>query len=98
VSQNEDIYVNEQPRTLPEWGSHSLIFFRFTDQAVKIDYLDSSQYRVLMEDEFIQCPACKGEGIDLDGFLCWKCRGDGQITHTSTSKDPTDTNATRSTC
>lgn len=43
------------------------------------------------DDEFIQCPACNSEGIDLDGFVCWKCRGDGQITHDSTSKDSTDT-------
>jgi hypothetical protein len=48
--------------------------------------------RIMEDDDSIQCPVCKGEGIDLDGFVCWKCKGDGQIIHVSTSKDSTDTN------
>ena len=51
-----------------------------------------------MEDaDSTLCPACNGEGIDLDGFVCWKCKGDGQITHDSTSKDSTDTKIDKST-
>jgi ribosomal protein L37AE/L43A len=45
-----------------------------------------------MEDGFIQCPACNGEGIDLDGFACWKCKGCGQITSNNKPKESTDTN------
>jgi hypothetical protein len=52
-----------------------------------IDYLCNIRYLVSMEDDFIHCPVCNGEGIDLDGFVCWKCKGDGQITHDSTSND-----------
>jgi hypothetical protein len=44
------------------------------------------------DDDFIECPACNGEGIDLDGFACWKCRGFGQITYTNKTKKSTDTN------
>lgn len=32
-----------------------------------------------MEEPLVECPACKGEGIDLDGYLCWKCKGAGQV-------------------
>jgi hypothetical protein len=33
-----------------------------------------------MEDAaFIECPACEGEGVDLEGYICWKCKGQGQI-------------------
>ena len=35
----------------------------------------------------LSCPVCNGEGFDLDGFVCLKCKGDGQNTHISTSKD-----------
>lgn len=49
------------------------------------------------DDDFTLCPACNSEGIDLDGFVCWKCRGDGQITHDSTSKDSTDMKINKST-
>jgi DnaJ-class molecular chaperone len=31
------------------------------------------------DDAFIECEVCKGEGIDLDGYVCWKCKGYGQI-------------------
>jgi hypothetical protein len=62
-------------------------------RVVYIDYLCNIRYLVSMEDDdSIQCPVCNGEGFDLDGFVCWKCKGDGQITHSSTSKDSTDTN------
>jgi DnaJ-class molecular chaperone len=64
---------------------------------VYVDYLCNILFLVSMEDDFIQCRACNGEGIDLDGFVCWKCKGEGQITHLSTSKDSTDTNINKST-
>jgi DnaJ-class molecular chaperone len=63
-----------------------------------IDYFCNNRYLVSMEgDDSIQCPVCNGEGFDLDGFVCWKCKGDGQITHGSTSKNSIDTNINKST-
>jgi DnaJ-class molecular chaperone len=32
-----------------------------------------------VEDAFVECPACKGEGVDLEGYICWMCKGHGQI-------------------
>lgn len=28
---------------------------------------------------FIECPVCRGAGVDLEGYICWKCKGHGQI-------------------
>ena len=25
------------------------------------------------------CMICKGEGVDLDGFVCWNCKGRGYV-------------------
>jgi glycosyltransferase involved in cell wall biosynthesis len=25
------------------------------------------------DDAFIECPVCKGEGVDLEGYICWIC-------------------------
>jgi hypothetical protein len=43
-------------------------------RVVCVDYLCNIRYLVSMEDDSIQCRACNGEGIDLDGFVCWKCK------------------------
>ena len=37
--------------------------------------------------DLIECPACKGEGVDMDGFQCWRCKGSGEITNSAISKD-----------
>jgi hypothetical protein len=45
-----------------------------------IDHFCIIRYSVSMEDDdSIQCPVCNGEGFDLDGFVCWKCKGDEDI-------------------
>ena len=66
-------------------------------RVVCVDYLCNIRYLVSMEDDSIQCRAYNGEGNDLDGFVCCKCKGEGQITHLNTSKDSTDTNINKST-
>jgi hypothetical protein len=40
-----------------------------------------------LEDAFIGCPACKGEGVDLEGYICWKCKGHGRIRHENITRD-----------
>lgn len=45
-----------------------------------------------MESAFIECPVCKGEGVDLDGYICWKCRGHGQIKYEDITRDWTNMN------
>jgi DnaJ-class molecular chaperone len=35
------------------------------------------------DDAFIECPVCKGEGVDLEGYICCKCEGQGRIRHKS---------------
>lgn len=45
-----------------------------------------------MENAFIECLVCKGEGVDLDGFVCWKCKGRGRISCNNTAKDSTNIN------
>jgi hypothetical protein len=45
-----------------------------------------------MENGLIECPICKGEGVDLDGFVCWKCKGHGQISINNIAKDSTNMN------
>jgi DnaJ-class molecular chaperone len=36
---------------------------------------------------FVECPVCKGEGIDLEGYVCWKCKGQGQIRYEDITRD-----------
>jgi DnaJ-class molecular chaperone len=42
------------------------------------------------DDAFIECPVCKGEGVDLEGYICWKCEGERQIRHESYSSSMED--------
>src|ERR687895_311500 len=37
----------------------------------------------------IECPVCKVEGVDLEGYICWKCEGQRRIRHESYSPDGT---------
>lgn len=51
-------------------------------------YLRRFHYLSSVEDDaLIECPICNGEGVDLDGYICWKCKGQGQIKHENTNHD-----------
>jgi DnaJ-class molecular chaperone len=41
--------------------------------------LKNDLLRFQMKDDLVECPVCKGEGLDLDGYLCWKCKGLGRV-------------------
>jgi DnaJ-class molecular chaperone len=45
-----------------------------------------------VEDAFVECPACKGEGVDLEGYICWMCKGHGQIRYKDITSNWTNMN------
>jgi dolichol-phosphate mannosyltransferase len=43
-----------------------------TNSAMKTTTRDYEKYN-RNDDGLIECLVCKGEGVDLEGYLCWKC-------------------------
>jgi hypothetical protein len=53
----------------------------FSDLRYKYTLLRKILQQFYMEDAFVECPVCNGDGVDLEGYICWKCKGHGQIEH-----------------